>query len=142
MDFRHQVAAPSGLAAIDVDALVVVIGERPDPALAAPLAAFVDKAVSDGDLLLKKGKALYAYQPAGVAARRVAVVVAGDDTPKAFKKTDPVQLRDLARYRAAKAPIVVIDAKTGKRALIWAELDSSAPDPANTTLLIHRPCWS
>src|SRR5947208_2538372 len=85
MDFRHQVAAPSGLAAIDVDALVLVIGERPDPALAAPLAAFVDKAASDGDLLLKKGKALYAYQPAGVAARRVAVVVAGDDTPKAFK---------------------------------------------------------
>jgi hypothetical protein len=63
--------------------------------------------------------------------------VPGLDTPKAFKKTDPVQLRDLARYRAAKAPIVVIDAKTGKRALIWAELDSSAPDRANTTLLIH-----
>jgi leucyl aminopeptidase len=85
MDFRHQVAASSGLADIDVDALVVVIGEHHRPALAPPLASLIDKAVSDGDLVPKKGKVLYAYQPPGVAARRVAVVVAGDATPKAFK---------------------------------------------------------
>jgi len=85
MDFRHQTAAPAGLADLDVDALVLVVGERPDAALAAPLAALVKKAVSDGDLVLKKGKALYAYQPAGVAARRVVVVVAGDGSAKAFK---------------------------------------------------------
>ncbi|HEX4235302.1 MAG TPA: leucyl aminopeptidase [Caldimonas sp.] len=85
MDFRHQVAAPSGLADIDVDALVVVIGEDRRPTLAPPLAILIDKAVSDGDLVLKKGKSLYAYQPPGVAARRVAVVVAGDATPKAYK---------------------------------------------------------
>ena len=41
MDFRHQTAAPAGLGALDVDALVLVIGERPDPALAAPLAELV-----------------------------------------------------------------------------------------------------
>jgi leucyl aminopeptidase len=85
MDFRPQIAAPSGLADIDVDALVLVIGERPGPALPAPLANLVDKAVSDGDLVLKKGKQLYAYQPAGIAARRVVIAVAGDETPKSFR---------------------------------------------------------
>src|SRR5689334_22000665 len=85
MDFRHQTAAAAGLADVDVDALVLVIGEHPDPALAKPLAGLVEKAVSDGDLVLKKGKALYAYQPAGVTARRVAIVVAGDDSAKSFK---------------------------------------------------------
>jgi leucyl aminopeptidase len=85
MDFRYQTAAPAGLADVDVDALVLVIGERPDRALAKPLAGLVDKAIADGDLELKKGKALYAYQPAGDASRRVAVVVAGDDSAKSFK---------------------------------------------------------
>ena len=68
MDFRLQTAAPAGLADVDVDALVLVIGERPDRALAKPLAGLVEKAVSEGDLVLKKGKALYLYQPAGVAS--------------------------------------------------------------------------
>src|SRR3982751_1273904 len=85
MDFRHQITAKAGLADVDVDALVLVIGERQDPALARPLAALIENAVSDGDLVLKKGKVLYAYQPAGIAARRVAIVVAGDETAKSFK---------------------------------------------------------
>jgi leucyl aminopeptidase len=85
MDFRPQITAPAELADADVDALVLVIGERAEPALAAPLATLIDKAVGEGDLLLKKGKALYAYQPAGITARRVVVAVAGDETPKAFK---------------------------------------------------------
>ena len=38
MDFKHQIAAPAGLADVDVDALVLVVGDRPDPALAPPLA--------------------------------------------------------------------------------------------------------
>ena len=37
---------------------------------------------------------------------------------------------------AKRAPIVVIDAKTGKRQLIWAELDSQATGPRRA-LLIH-----
>jgi leucyl aminopeptidase len=85
MDFRLQTAASAGLADVDVDALVLVIGERPDRALAKPLAGLVAKAVSDGDLVLKKGKALYVYQPTGVTAGRVAVVVAGDNSAKSFK---------------------------------------------------------
>ena len=63
--------------------------------------------------------------------------VPGLDNPQAFAKTNPVQLSNLARYKRKNAPIVVIDADTGKRALIWSELDSTASDPASTTLLIH-----
>ena len=85
MDFKHQITASAGLAESDVDALVLVITDRPDPGLAAPLAALIANAVSEGDLLLKKGKLLYLHQPTGVTPRRVVVSVAGDATPKSFK---------------------------------------------------------
>jgi hypothetical protein len=49
--------------------------------------------------------------------------VPGLDNPAAFAKTNPVQLKDLSRYTARRAPIVVINARTGKRHPIWAELD-------------------
>jgi hypothetical protein len=63
--------------------------------------------------------------------------VPGLDTPKALKQTNPAPLTDMSRAFKKKAPIVVIDEKTGKRQLIWAELDSNADGPDNTTLLIH-----
>src|SRR6478736_7923087 len=85
MDFKHQITTSAGLADTDVDALVLVIAARPDPGLATPLAALIANAVSEGDLLLKKGKLLYLHQPAGVAQRRVVVSVAGDASPKSFK---------------------------------------------------------
>ena len=46
-------------------------------------------------------------------------------------------ITDLARTYDSKAPVVVINARTGKRQLIWAELDSNAGSPADTALLIH-----
>jgi leucyl aminopeptidase len=85
MDFRHQITALSRLAEIEVDALVLVVGDKADPALAASLSALIASAVSEGDLTLKKGKLLYVYRPAGVSAKRLAVVVAADGSAKAFK---------------------------------------------------------
>src|SRR5438270_8928438 len=85
MDFRHQITAPAGLAGIDVDALVLVVGEQPQAGLAAPLATLIADAIGAGDLVAKKGKMLYVHQPAGVAARRLVVAVAGDESPKSFK---------------------------------------------------------
>jgi leucyl aminopeptidase len=85
MDFKHQIAASAGLAGIDVDALVLVVGDRPDPGLSAPLATLIANAVGEGDLVLKKGKLLYLHQPAGVAPRRIVVSVAGDASAKSFK---------------------------------------------------------
>ena len=50
--------------------------------------------------------------------------VRGLDNERAFNRTNPVQLEDLSRYtKRRKAPIVVINAKTGERHPIWAELD-------------------
>ncbi len=63
--------------------------------------------------------------------------IPGMDTPAAFAKTNPVPLTNMGDYTKANAPIVVIDAGTGKRQLIWTELDSNATSPAGTDLLIH-----
>ena len=61
----------------------------------------------------------------------------GLDTPEAFAQTDPVAITDMGESFDAKQPIVVIDADSGQRQLIWAELDSNATTPAETDLLIH-----
>ncbi len=63
--------------------------------------------------------------------------IPGMDTPAAFAKTNPVPITRMGDYSKANAPIVVIDADTGKRQLIWTELDSNATSPAGTDLLIH-----
>jgi hypothetical protein len=49
--------------------------------------------------------------------------IPGLDNARAVKRTNPVPLTDLAQTFAKRAPIVVIDETTGKRQLIWAELD-------------------
>ncbi len=67
----------------------------------------------------------------------IVVNVPGLDNPTAFNKTNPVQLDDMSKAYKPNAPIVVIDAATHQRHLIWAELDSNAGNKANTTLLIH-----
>jgi len=85
MDFRHRIAAPASLAGVEVDALVLVVAATVDPALAVPLSSLISEAVSDGDLVLKKGKSLYVLKPAGVAAKRLVVTVAADGSAKAFK---------------------------------------------------------
>jgi hypothetical protein len=63
--------------------------------------------------------------------------VPGLDTPRAFLKTGAVPIQNIARSYAPNQPIVVINADTLKRQLIWSELDSNASSPATTDLLIH-----
>jgi hypothetical protein len=63
--------------------------------------------------------------------------VPGLDTPEALQQTNPAPLTDMSQAFRKRAPIVLIDEKTGKRQLIWVELDSNADSPANTMLLIH-----
>ena len=57
--------------------------------------------------------------------------------PAGVRATNPVGLANLGAYKRKQAPVVVIDAKTGKRWPIWVELDSNATTPEETTLLIH-----
>ncbi len=67
----------------------------------------------------------------------IVVRIPGLDNPAAFAQTDPVAITDMGESFAAKQPIVVIDADSGRRQLLWAELDSNASSPEETDLLIH-----
>jgi hypothetical protein len=63
--------------------------------------------------------------------------VPGLDTPAAFRRTGAAPITDIGRYRARRAPIVVIDARSGRRQPVWAELDANATGRRNVALLIH-----
>jgi hypothetical protein len=63
--------------------------------------------------------------------------VPGLDDPQAFQNTGAVPLIDMDRAFDANQPIVLIDASTGQRQLIFSELDSTATSPANTDLIIR-----
>jgi hypothetical protein len=63
--------------------------------------------------------------------------VPGMDTPEALAKTGAVSITHEGASFDKKQSVVLIDADTGERQLIWAELDSNATTPAETDLLIH-----
>jgi hypothetical protein len=63
--------------------------------------------------------------------------VPGLDTPAAFQQTGAVPLTDMDRAFDPNQPIVLIDASSGARQLIWSELDANATSPANTDLIIR-----
>ena len=69
--------------------------------------------------------------------------VPGMDTPKAFAKTNPPTNTTIWRSLQRSSPIVVIDASTGRRWPVWAEIDRSVdlnghpPPAAKTALMIH-----
>ena len=63
--------------------------------------------------------------------------VRGLDTPAALRRTNPVGLRDLSRYSAKNAPVILFDAITRKRVPIWVEIDSNAKRPRDRLLEIH-----
>jgi leucyl aminopeptidase len=86
MDFRSQIAAADTLAAINADALIVVlVGEAAPASLDKPLAAALADAVKHGDFALKAGRTLYLHRCAGVKAPRVVFAAAADGSAKAFK---------------------------------------------------------
>ncbi len=62
--------------------------------------------------------------------------VSGLDNAAAFAKTNPVGLRDMSAAFKKNQPIVVIDQATGRRQLIYAELDANATTPQTTDLMV------
>jgi hypothetical protein len=54
-----------------------------------------------------------------------------------FKNSKIVPSTDLARYRDGKQPLLLLDEKTGTRALVWGELDANATTNASRNLIIH-----
>jgi hypothetical protein len=67
----------------------------------------------------------------------IVVHVPGLDNPAAMTRTGAVGLANMPASFAKGAPVVLIDQGTGKRQLIWSELDSNATSPATTDLVIH-----
>ena len=63
--------------------------------------------------------------------------VPGLDNQAAFEQTGAVPITDMARSFDPDQPVVVLDADTGQRHLIWAEIDANPADPADRTLLIR-----
>jgi hypothetical protein len=63
--------------------------------------------------------------------------VPGLETTADVAATGATPINHLADYTEADAPVVVIDAQTGKRWPIWTEIDSTAADPAKRVLEIH-----
>jgi hypothetical protein len=64
------------------------------------------------------------------------VHVPGLDNAQALARTNPVGLLNLSRAFAPKAPIVVIDERTGARQLIFAQLDANTTSPQARDLMI------
>ena len=55
----------------------------------------------------------------------------------AFKASGIVPVNDLARYKAGDQPLLLLDEKTGKRQIVWGELDANADSVASANLIIH-----
>jgi|SRR5215211_2821228 len=66
------------------------------------------------------------------------VKVPGLDTPRAVRRSKLPPLTNVRRVLAKGSPVVVINARTGKRHPIWAEIDSNAKR-ARDRVLIIRP---
>jgi hypothetical protein len=87
-------------------------------------------------------KGLDGFSPGSVILTKVP----GIGTDAALERTGAVALTDLSTYTKATAPVLVLDATTGKRWPIWAELDSNAKagkrlleiHPAKNLLEGHR----
>jgi hypothetical protein len=89
----------------------------------------------------KSGKRIttgeYNRQDGFSPGQTIVVNVKGLHTQKAFNRSKLVPLDDLGRSFAKRAGIVVINAKTRKRQLIYAELDANAKSASQRMLLIH-----
>jgi hypothetical protein len=68
--------------------------------------------------------------------QQITVRIPGLDTQAAFERSGIVPVTDIARSLDERQPVVLIDARSGERELIWAELDSAAP-ASQRALLIH-----
>jgi hypothetical protein len=63
--------------------------------------------------------------------------VPGIDTAADVRATGAAPINHIGQYKRGNAPVVVIDAATGKRWPIWVEIDSHAKDPSKALLEIH-----
>ncbi len=67
----------------------------------------------------------------------IVLKVPGLDSVAAMDATGAAPINHIGQFKRRRAPIVLLDAKTGKRAPIWAEIDSNATTPEDTAVEIH-----
>jgi len=67
----------------------------------------------------------------------IVLKVPGIETTADVRATGAVPINHIGRYRKGNAPVVVIDAATGKRWPIWVGIDSTASDASKAALEIH-----
>ncbi len=67
----------------------------------------------------------------------ILVRVPGIETTADVRASGAVPIDHIGRYRRGNAPVVVIDAASGRRWPIWVEIDSLASDPSKAVLEIH-----
>ena len=79
----------------------------------------------------------YSYADGFSPGALIVTKVPGLDTPAALAQTGAVPITDLARTYDRRQPVVLINARTLRRQLIWAELDSNATTAEGTALIIH-----
>jgi hypothetical protein len=67
----------------------------------------------------------------------ILVQVPGLDSPEAFRRTGAAPIDDPQRSLRRDAPVQVLDARTGRRHLVWAELDLNATSDDKRALIIR-----
>jgi len=67
----------------------------------------------------------------------LSVRIPGMDNQPAFDQSGIVSIKDMSAAYAPDQPVVLIDAATGDRQLIWAELDSQATTDQDRNLIIR-----
>jgi leucyl aminopeptidase len=109
MDFEFKALAASGLAAVTADALLVIVGGNTVPKeLDKSLAALLADALAHGDFEFKANRCLYVHRPAGVSAKRLAFVAAGDASAKSFKAAVAAGLSALKAMGVAEMAVARI----------------------------------
>jgi hypothetical protein len=63
--------------------------------------------------------------------------VPGLDTPAAARRSKLPPIGDLSRSLARRSPVVVINARTGRRHPVWAEIDSNPRRPRDRVLIVR-----
>ncbi|MEJ7893255.1 MAG: hypothetical protein WKF94_11515 [Solirubrobacteraceae bacterium] len=63
--------------------------------------------------------------------------VPGLDSPEALARTGAVPIDDIGRSFDRRQPVVVVDARTGRRHPVWTEIDVNPADPADRNVIVR-----
>ncbi|MBN1530151.1 MAG: hypothetical protein JW895_13915 [Thermoleophilaceae bacterium] len=55
----------------------------------------------------------------------------------AFRRSGIVPVNDLGRYRGRRQPLLLLDQRSGRRRIVWGELDAGDASPRTRNLIIH-----